>query len=168
MERKTDDIMKIIAIIVGIVILLFVIYYAYNKMTNKNYDQSSTQQMQSDTNNMVNNMGQGVENIGEGIKDTAEIAGDGVLVTIDSIAEMFKDAGNVVRTEVDKIDGMKYKNAQKFKVDNEEFTVYEFENEDDLNHAYSVDEKFKKMIRKGNTLIDTTSEKIMEKINNMK
>lgn len=168
MERKTDDIMKIIAIIVGIVILLFVIYYVYNKMTNKNYDQSSTQQMQNDTNNMVNNMGQGVENIGEGIKDTAEIAGDGVLVTIDSIAEMFKDAGNVVRTEVDKIDGMKYKNAQKFKVDNEEFTVYEFENEDDLNHAYSVDEKFKKMIRKGNTLIDTTSEKIMEKINNMK
>ncbi len=163
MDKKTQETMKMVLIIVVIIILLFLGYYIWNNMKNKQSDNTNNmvENMQNDASEIKDDIQSGVENIGEGVKD-------GAAFTIQSIENLFKDAGDVVKTGVDRIEGMKYKDAQKYKVDNEEFTVYEFENEEDLEDSYKIDEKFKNMIRKGNLLIETTSDKIKEKINELK
>lgn len=154
MDRKTNDMLKIVMIMVMIAAVAGLLYLAYKTMNNN--DSNLDTQIQDDVQDGMDNM----ENAGEEIKENIE---QGTKYTIDSIENMFNGEKNIIKEEVKKMENDKYKRAQKYKIDDDEFTVYEFEDEDAINEV-SMEEKFKNMIRKGNLLIDTTSEKIKTKI----
>ncbi len=144
MEKKTDNIMKIVLIVIVVLLVVWFMYYMFSNM-NKNKDNKL------DVNNSV------IENTGEEIKED-------VKYTMESIENIFKDEKNMIKEEVDRMENDEYKAARKYKIGEDEFTVYEFDDDVKLEKA-TMEDKFKNMIRKGNLLIETTSDKIKNKIN---
>lgn len=157
MDDKTKDIMKILMIILIVAAIGIGGYLLYKNMNKPVPNADSS--IQNDIENGMNNIENAGENIMENVENTAKY-------TMDSIEEMFKDEKDMVKEEVNKMENDKYKRAQKYKIGEDEFTVYEFDNEAIMDEV-SMEDKFKNMIRKGNLFIETTSEKIKNKINEL-